>query len=91
MTAPHRRHDISERVWELLEPHLPGGSGKKGRPARDNRLSLNAVFGTGTPWRDLWPDLGDWKNTLVASADGGIAGCGKNFWIPSLMSRTWRG
>ena len=66
MTAPHRRHDISDRVWELLEPHLPGGPGKKVRPAIDNRLFLNAVFWilrTGAPWRDLPPDLGDWKNT----------------------------
>ena len=66
MTAPHRRHDISDRVWELLEPYLPGGAGKKGRPAKDNRLFLNAVFRnlrTGAPWRDLQPDLGDWKNS----------------------------
>ena len=45
---------------------LPGGAGKKVRPARDNRLFLNAVFWilrTGAPWRDLPPDYGDWKNT----------------------------
>ena len=33
----HRRHDISDRVWEILEPLLPGGKGKTGRPAQDNR------------------------------------------------------
>ena len=62
----HRRHDISQRTWELLEPHLPGSSGSVGRPASDNRLFINAVFWimrTGAPWRDLPPDLGDWKNT----------------------------
>ena len=66
MAPWHRRHDISDRVWELLEPHLPGGPGKKGRLGKDNRLFLNAVFWqlrTGVPWRDLPPDLGDWKNT----------------------------
>lgn len=65
MTAPHRRHDISDRVWELLEPLLPGAPGKKGWPAKDNRMSLNAVFWnlcTGARRRDLPPDLGDWKN-----------------------------
>lgn len=64
--AIHRRHGISDRVWELLEPPLPGGPGKKGRPATDNRLFLNAVFWnlrTGAPLRDLSPDLVDWKNT----------------------------
>ena len=44
MTATHRRRDITDRVGELLEPHLANGPGKKGRPSRDNRLFLNAVF-----------------------------------------------
>ena len=57
----HRRHDISDRVWEILEPLLPGGKGKTGRPAQDNRRFINAVFWifTGAPWRDLPPDYGD--------------------------------
>ena len=62
----HRRHDISDQVWEILEPLLPGGKGKTGRPAQDNRRFINAVFWilrTGVPWRDLPPDYGDWKNT----------------------------
>ena len=44
MAAAHRRHDISDQVWEGLRPLLPGAGGKKGRPAKDNRLFLNAVF-----------------------------------------------
>ena len=24
MVQAHRRHDISDKVWQLLEPHLPG-------------------------------------------------------------------
>ena len=66
MVAAHRRHDISDGVWDRLEPHLPGSPGKVGRPAFDNRRFLNAVFWilrTGAPWRDLPPDFGDWKNT----------------------------
>ena len=62
----HRRHDITDRLWTLLEPHLPGRSGHVGRPASDNRRFINAVFWilrTGAPWRDLPVDLGDWKNT----------------------------
>ena len=62
----HRRHDISERVWLLLEPHLPGRKGSWGGVARDNRKFINAIFWilrTGAPWRDLPPDYGDWKNT----------------------------
>ena len=62
----HRRHDISDRVWENIQAHLPGSKGLVGRPANDNRLFINAVFWilrTGAPWRDLPPDYGDWKNT----------------------------
>ena len=44
MTAAHRRHDISDRTWALLEPHLPGRKGVWGGIAKDNRLFINAVF-----------------------------------------------
>ena len=63
--SAHRRHDISDRVWELLSPHLPGQSGSWVGIAQDNRLFINAVFWilrTGAPWRDLPPDLGKWNN-----------------------------
>lgn len=66
MKQAHRRHDISDNLWHLLEPHLPGQSGQWGGIAKDNRQFINAVFWilrTGTPWRDLPPDYGDWKNT----------------------------
>lgn len=67
MTIPaYKRHDISDRSWRLIEPHLPGRKGMWGREAKDNRLFINAVFWilrTGAPWRDLPPDYGDWKNT----------------------------
>ncbi|MEZ0298739.1 MAG: IS5 family transposase [Candidatus Methylacidiphilales bacterium] len=62
----HRRHDISDETWSLLEARLPGRKGSWGGWAKDNRLFINAVFWilrTGSPWRDLPPDLGGWKNT----------------------------
>ena len=61
----HRRHDISDRMWGLIEPHLPGRRGQWGGIAEDNRRFINAVFWilrTGAPWRDLPPDLGGWGN-----------------------------
>ena len=66
MQPAHRRHDISDRGWKLLEPHLPRRKGTRGVSARDNRLFINAVLWilrTGAPWRDLPPDYGGWKNT----------------------------
>ena len=61
----HRRHDISDKVWEKLELHLPGKRGKWGGVAQDNRRFIDAVFWiirTGAPWRDLPPDFGPWGN-----------------------------
>ena len=66
MPADFHRHDISDHVWELIEPHLPGQRGQWGGIAHDNRRFINAVFWimrTGAPWRDLPPDYGGWKNT----------------------------
>ena len=62
----HRRHDIADETWKLLEPHLPGRKGVWGGIAEDNRWFINAVFWilrTGAPWRDLPPDYGGWSNT----------------------------
>ena len=63
MENTHRRHDISDHEWNLLEPHLSGRRGQWGGIAKDNRLFINAVFWilrTGAPWRDLPPDYGKW-------------------------------
>ena len=60
-----RRHDITDKVWLKLEPHLPGRKGSCGGIAKDNRTFINAVFWvlrTGSPWRDLPPDYGHWSN-----------------------------
>ena len=63
MEASYHRHDISDEVWTLLAPHLPGQPGQWGGIANDNRKFINAVFWvlrTGAPWRDLPPDYGKW-------------------------------
>ena len=64
MTLSHRRHDISDEVWALIEPHTIGNKGTWGGNAKDTRLFINAVFWilrTGAPWRDLPPDYGGWN------------------------------
>jgi len=66
MSQSWHRHDITDHIWELLEPHLPGREGAWGGVAQDNRRFINAVLWilrTGAPWRDLPSDYGDWKNT----------------------------
>ena len=66
MAEDYRRHDISDRVWEVLEPLLKGRKGTWGGNAKDNRKFIDGVFWilrTGAPWRDLPPYYGGWKNT----------------------------
>jgi transposase len=61
--ADYHRHDISDEVWALLEPHLPGQRGQWGGIAKDNRTFIKGVFWvlrTGAPWRNLPPDYGKW-------------------------------
>ncbi|MEY8576556.1 IS5/IS1182 family transposase, partial [Oscillospiraceae bacterium 21-37] len=43
MDASYHRHDINDKVWERLEPHLPGQRGQWGGIAQDNRRFINAV------------------------------------------------
>jgi transposase len=78
MLPSYHRHDISDRVWSLLEPYLPGQEGMWGGIAKDNRKFINAVFWilrTGAPWRDLPTDYGGWSNThrrFIRWRDAGI-------------------
>lgn len=64
--ASCHRHDIDDRSWSIIEPLLPGQRGQWGGIAEDNRRFVNSVFWIlrmGSPWRDLPPDYGGWKNT----------------------------
>lgn len=55
-----RRHEISDKLWILIEPMIP----KHGRPY-DTRLFVNAVVyqnKTGIQWRDLPERFGKWNS-----------------------------
>ena len=93
MSLQHR-HDLSDRHWALLEPHLPGQAGQWGGIAKDNRQFINAVLWilrTGAPWRDLPSAYGDWKTLTGASAAGVIAAFGKPCSTSSSTSLTLSG
>jgi len=65
MNESCHRHDISDELWYLIEPHTIGQKGTHGGNARDTRKFINAVFWilrTGAPWRDLPSTYGDWNN-----------------------------
>lgn len=63
MRNEQQRHDISDKAWNLLEPHLPGQRSQWGGIANNNRQFINGVFWilhTGPLWRDLLPCYGKW-------------------------------
>ena len=66
MSELQHRQDISDKLWNKIEPLLSGIKGKAGRNGDDNRRFINGVMWilrTGAPWRDLPESYGDWKNT----------------------------
>jgi len=66
MENAQHRHDVSDEMWEVISPLLPGQTGQWGGIADDNRRFINGVFWilrTGAPWRDLPPSYGKWNST----------------------------
>ena len=60
-----RRHELTERQWQLVEPHTLGKPGTAGGTGKNNRLFINAVVWrvrTGVPWRDLPERFGKWNS-----------------------------
>lgn len=69
---------LSDEAWVRLEPLLPRKKGDSGATGKDNRLFLEAVLWqvrTGTPWRDLPADFGNWNSVFRRFrrwAEGGV-------------------
>ncbi len=59
-----RRYGLRDDQWERIKDLLPGRSGTEGRPAKDNRLFVEAVlyrYRAGIPGRDLPNRFGDFR------------------------------
>jgi putative transposase len=59
------RQELSDAVWERLEPLLPGKASDPGRTGRDNRLFVEAVLWlarSGAHWRVLPVEFGKWNS-----------------------------
>lgn len=62
-----RRHELTEREWQRIQPHVLGKPGTAGGTGRHNRRFVNAVVyrvRTGCAWRDLPERFGPW-NTVA--------------------------
>ena len=65
MFAMQRRYEVTDEQWAKIGPLLPPERGRKARPARNNRVMVNAmlwILRTGAPWRDLPSYYPPWKS-----------------------------
>lgn len=56
---------LRDDQYERIAAMLPGKPGDPGRSAKDNRLFVEAVLWvarTGSPWRDLPDEFGEWNS-----------------------------
>jgi transposase len=56
---------LTDEQWAFFEPFVIETGALSGRPPRDHRRTLDAVFWiarTGAPWRDLPEELGNWNS-----------------------------
>ena len=60
------RHEISDAVWERLQPLLPPHT--RGAPRTNDRQIINGIvwkLATGAPWRDLPERYGPWSSVYT--------------------------
>jgi putative transposase len=68
---------LRDDQWHKLESLLPGKGDDRGATAQDNRLFVEAVLWigrTGSPWRDLPSELGNWHTTYTRLKRWGESG-----------------
>ncbi|MGN9757279.1 IS5 family transposase [Streptomyces sp. SD31] len=61
-----RRHELTDREWELLAPLIPRAA--TGRPRAEDRQVVNGMvykIRTGVSWRDLPERYGPWKTVYT--------------------------
>lgn len=59
-----KRYGLRDDQWQRIEGFLLGRKGSEGRPAKNNRLFVEAVlyrYRAGIPWRDLPERFGDFR------------------------------
>jgi transposase len=66
------RFVLTDAQWAKMEPHCLGKPGDPGRSGTDNRRFLEAVLWivrTGSPWRDLPAQFGNWSTVYTRFRD----------------------
>ena len=83
MAVAHRRHDMTDEVWERLRPHLPGERARGAdRPRTTDGLSTPcAGYRAPALLGEICPRTTEIGRTpTAASAAGGTGACGPDCW-----------
>ncbi|WP_405189960.1 transposase [Streptomyces anulatus] len=70
-----RRHELTDREWELLAPLIPRAV--RGRPRAEDRRIINGMvykIRTGISWRDLPERYASWQTVYTRLNRSGIGG-----------------
>ena len=82
MNSIHRRHDISDKVWALLDIFQvvrAHGAALQRQPFVYQCCFLDFAHG-GAPWRDLPPIWAGGRTRTAVLSGGGMPGFGKSCW-----------
>ena len=94
MVPAHRLHDISDSLWDLLKPYLPGREGAKDVTVREYRLYIYEIYGfyeLVLHGATCHRTMATGKTHIADFADDGTMGFGKNFLKFLLMNRILNG
>lgn len=61
------RRDLTDDQWQLIEALIPGKASDRGVTGKNNRLFVDTVLWiarTGTPWRDVPSECGNWNTSF---------------------------
>ena len=79
------RELLSDSQWARIEGMLPGKISDCGATAADNRRFVEAVLWiarTGSPWRDLPSELGNWHTTYTRFSRW----CKRGVWVRLMVA-----
>jgi transposase len=79
---------LTDEEWFFFEPFMVSANPFGGRPARDHRRVLDAIFWiarTGAPGRDLPAELGNWNSSSRGQTGNGEFPAGR-FSAVTLMA-----
>lgn len=87
------RKQLRDEQWDRIEPLVPGKAGDRGRTGVDNRMFIEAVLWiarTGSPWRDLPAEFGNWNSAYQRFARWSRAGVWHRVFASLAQERRFR-